>query len=169
MQAVISAAQVRDEKAPAAYIPIPDASRLIVDYDEFYHRKFKMPANYIRFSNTVEDVIGPAYCMDAADEKWLSGLNAKRDSNAVDISKRPVTELMFERFISELEKLTEEKRREQGGDVLAELTDLDSFLLLESNTSPIKVVAQKLYDYWHKKRSAQDDLKPLMARLKVRL
>lgn len=171
LQAVISAAQVRDSKAASVYIPTPDASRLIDYYDKLYSRPFKMPTNLIRFSNVVEDCIGTAYCMDADDMKWLKSYNAaqtkRRTKENSSAPAEHVSETDFERLLSELEKATDDRRREGGSEALADFSDLESFLLLEPSTSGLKSAATSIFEYWRKKRELQPDKKPLIPQLRV--
>lgn len=97
MQAVLSAAATRhqssarstrgsekDNPAPAAYIPTPDSTGLVDNYEELYpSRRWKDPVTYLKFSDTVEESTlfalanGFIYYMDERDEDWLERNNAE--------------------------------------------------------------------------------------------
>jgi enhancer of polycomb-like protein len=69
--------------ADAAYIPTPDATGIIDNYDALYPMSvFVEPSTYIRFSDTVEDVTGAPYTMDEEDRAFLEHLNARFASAA---------------------------------------------------------------------------------------
>ncbi|KAL2392520.1 hypothetical protein ABEF94_000097, partial [Exophiala dermatitidis] len=76
LQQAIKAAE-KAEKAKDAYIPTPPTIASDVQYDVLYPKGWKQPATYIRFSATVEDCSGVAYCMDEEDELALKLLNAR--------------------------------------------------------------------------------------------
>lgn len=96
MQAVLSAAATRQsgarstrgsEKgnpAPAAYIPTPDSTGLVDNYEVLYpSRRRKDPVTYLKFSDTVEESTlfalanGFIYYMDERDDEWLVRNNAE--------------------------------------------------------------------------------------------
>lgn len=54
-------------------MPPPQESK--VNYDELYPGRFTQPANYIRFSQTVEECIGCQYDMTEDDEAFLASYN----------------------------------------------------------------------------------------------
>lgn len=108
MQAVISAAQVR-EKAANVYIPIPDATQLIDYYTQLYNRPFRQPKSLIRFSSIVEDCIGTSYCMDEADDAWLREINSSMDE---DGTAQTITPDQFEILFTELERISETKQKD---------------------------------------------------------
>ncbi|KDQ21629.1 hypothetical protein BOTBODRAFT_50226 [Botryobasidium botryosum FD-172 SS1] len=68
--------------APAAHIPIPDATRLTENWVDYYPAsKWTDPATYIKFSDTVEETqtqaiaSGLTYVMDERDFEWLEKNN----------------------------------------------------------------------------------------------
>ncbi|PSK56674.1 hypothetical protein B9Z65_6298 [Elsinoe australis] len=80
LQAVISASAAASlgGKASQVYIPTPEVKSSHMKYDELYPPRFSSPTTYIRFSSTVEDCIGPAYCSTEEDDDFLSKLNTSR-------------------------------------------------------------------------------------------
>ncbi|KAI0047478.1 hypothetical protein FA95DRAFT_1518958 [Auriscalpium vulgare] len=93
LQAVLSAATQRQSSHRAtrggiekekqdAYIPIPDSTGLVEDYDRWYAaERWKDPASYIKTSENVEEAIsdslanGFTYLMDERDKEWLDRNN----------------------------------------------------------------------------------------------
>lgn len=93
LQAVLSAAShrhqsvgrsTRGEKAvaPAAYIPTPDSTGIVDNYDELYpSQRWEDPGVYIRSSETVDEAVSNAlvdaftYYMDERDKEWLDRNN----------------------------------------------------------------------------------------------
>lgn len=92
LQAVLSAASrhqsvgrsTRGEKAvaPAAYIPTPDSTGIVDNYDELYPpQRWEDPGAYIRSSETVDEAVSNAlidaftYYMDERDKEWLDRNN----------------------------------------------------------------------------------------------
>ncbi|KAI0372048.1 hypothetical protein BV20DRAFT_978623 [Pilatotrama ljubarskyi] len=93
LQAVLSAAASRHqaarstraaekESAPAAYIPTPDSTGIVQNYEELYPPgRWKDPQSYVKSSDTVEEAIsfslanGFIYYMDERDKEWLDKNN----------------------------------------------------------------------------------------------
>ena len=97
MQAVLSAAASRHqatarstrsgdtkekESAPAAYIPTPDSTGIVQNYEELYPPgRWKDPHSYVKSSDTVEEATsfalanGFIYYMDERDKEWLDKNN----------------------------------------------------------------------------------------------
>ncbi|GJE91699.1 enhancer of polycomb-like domain-containing protein [Phanerochaete sordida] len=94
LQAVLSAAATRhqssaratrgaEKEAPStAYIPTPDSTGKVENYDELYPPgRWKDPVTYVKSSDTVEESVdfalanGFAYYMDERDEEWLDKNN----------------------------------------------------------------------------------------------
>ena len=70
------------EKPPAAYIPTPDSTGLVDNYDDLYpSNHWKDPSTYLRWSSTVEESITNGlnnafvYYMDECDKEWLDKNN----------------------------------------------------------------------------------------------
>lgn len=98
MQAVLSAASHRtylaqkngrcsqdkatENATSAAYIPVPDAAGLVDNYaDNYPPDRWREPANYLKFSETIDECIvwaiadGFSYFMDERDKEWLEKIN----------------------------------------------------------------------------------------------
>ncbi|EGN97434.1 hypothetical protein SERLA73DRAFT_161474 [Serpula lacrymans var. lacrymans S7.3] len=96
LQAVLSAASQRHQSvvrstrgaaekvstAPAAFIPTPDSTGVVDNYEEFYPSgRWKDPVSYIKSSETVDEacahalVDGFAYFMDERDKEWFDRNN----------------------------------------------------------------------------------------------
>ncbi|KAI1789011.1 enhancer of polycomb-like-domain-containing protein [Ganoderma leucocontextum] len=95
LQAVLSAAASRHqattrntrsgdakESAPAAYIPTPDSTGVVQNYDDLYPPgRWKDPHSYVKSSDTVEEATsfalasGFIYFMDERDKEWLDKNN----------------------------------------------------------------------------------------------
>jgi enhancer of polycomb-like protein len=98
LQAVLSAASQRNQAGshrstrgstekksdttPAAYIPTPDSTGIVDNYEELYKpNRWEDPATYIRSSETVEECCENAlanqftYYMDERDKEWLDKNN----------------------------------------------------------------------------------------------
>ncbi|KAG8748285.1 Enhancer of polycomb-like protein 1 [Ceratobasidium sp. 414] len=89
LQAVLSAASLRAAGQPrasgsGAYIPTPDATGHVVDWEKHYPPgRWEEPEGYIRFSDTIEETQagaiagGCTYYMDEPDAEWLAKNNAE--------------------------------------------------------------------------------------------
>ncbi|KAG7444124.1 uncharacterized protein BT62DRAFT_971418 [Guyanagaster necrorhizus] len=91
LQQVLSEAALRTQASPrsgrgasekTSYIPTPDSTGHVKDYDKLYPaKKFTAPACYISSSQTVEEQLvaglahGCTYCMDERDAEWLEKRN----------------------------------------------------------------------------------------------
>lgn len=89
-----SAAAAVGGKVAQIYIPTPEARSSSIKYDDLYPRHFSAPQTYIRFSSTVEDCIGPPYCMDEDDSIFLSKLNQKGKDGEAKCSEDLFEEVM---------------------------------------------------------------------------
>lgn len=94
MQAVLSAASQQNHhnanmpardaanNAPAAYIPTPDSTGIVDNYEELYpSNRWKDPQTFVATSSTVEQACasglaaGLTYYMDERDKEWLDKNN----------------------------------------------------------------------------------------------
>ena len=96
MQAVLSAAATRhqsiarstraapdkDSSQPAAYIPTPDSTGIVQDYEQCYPpKRWHDPTSYVKSSDTLEECTSSAlvggfiYYMDERDKEWLDRNN----------------------------------------------------------------------------------------------
>jgi hypothetical protein len=140
LQAAISAAHVMGN-ATTIYIPTPDASKEVPDYDDLYPNNFKMPKSLIRTTEMLEHTMPMIYDMNEDDETWLTQYNAT--------ATRKMTEEQLELFIDQLEKLTKAK----GDDELATLQDIERAL----KSGPYIESGSILYAYWVEKRKAHEN------------
>ncbi|KAL1919669.1 uncharacterized protein VTP21DRAFT_1600 [Calcarisporiella thermophila] len=163
LQAAISAKQAAvttGEGAPL-YIPTPDASRHIENYDALYKNSFAMPSTLIRFSSTVEDCVGCPYCMDEEDEAWLVEHNKRAKKDAC------MTEDQFELVMSQLEKATNEKVPFLSMDVtqIPTLEDLES-TFVGGQLNRLRVFARHIYPHWKERRTKRGG-KQIMPQLRM--
>ncbi|TFK92974.1 hypothetical protein K466DRAFT_658885 [Polyporus arcularius HHB13444] len=70
------------ESAPAAFIPTPDSTGIVHDYEELYPPgRWRDPISYVKSSDTVEEATSYAlangfiYYMDERDQEWLNKNN----------------------------------------------------------------------------------------------
>jgi enhancer of polycomb-like protein len=131
-----------------AFIPTPDASITISNYDELYPKIWKEPSSLIRFSATVEESIGCSYCMDDEDEIWLRKFNSSRRSK-----DGPLSELSFEKIMSNFEDTTNERQPYLSTDptVIAPFEEFEStfeYLSLKA----LLPYAQHVYLHWKERR-----------------
>ncbi|RPB25342.1 hypothetical protein L211DRAFT_117046 [Terfezia boudieri ATCC MYA-4762] len=156
LQAAISASQtaVVGGQVPQIYIPTPDASKTICEYEALYPKRFSQPNSYIRFSSTVEDCCGTAYCMDSDDDKFLQKLNSNKRSTGAQCSEDTFEEVMqhFENTVAaklpylHLESDIEEK--------ITPLKDMEE-AFDESHSSAVRKFAKDIYDHWRQRRIAR--------------
>jgi len=130
-----------------AFIPTPDASKVISNYEGLYTKKWKQPGSLIRFSATVEESVGCSYSMDDEDEDWLKKFCT---------SKRPkecLQELEFEKIMSNFEDTTNERQPYLSTDpsVIAPFEEFEStfeYLSLKA----LLPYAQQVYAHWRERR-----------------
>ncbi|KAL7268454.1 Enhancer of polycomb-like protein 1 [Rhizina undulata] len=154
LQAAISASQAAavGAKVTQIFIPTPDASEIpIKRYECLYPKKFSQPASYIRFSSTVEDCSGTAYCMSTEDEKYLEKLNSMRRSGV------PVcTEDQFEFIMDQFENIIQLRQPFLSMDV----SNIMSWEDMESSFTGamdghLKLFAKSIYSYWKDQKIAR--------------
>ena len=151
LQVALDAAQkaaIDGKTLKKALIPTPDASRTILNYDQLYPKKWKEPSTLIRFSATVEESIGCSYCMDDEDEIWLKKFNNSRKSK-----DGPLSELSFEKIMSNFEDTTNERQPYLSTDptVIAPFEEFEptfEYLSLKS----LLPYAQHIYLHWKERR-----------------
>jgi len=151
LQVALDAAQksAHDGKAmKKAFIPTPDASRQIDNYDEIYQKKWHEPNSLIRFSATVEESVGCSYCMDDDDDIWLRKFNNSRRSK-----DGPLSELSFEKIMSNFEDTTSERQPYLSTDptVIAPFEEFEptfEYLSLKA----LLPYAQHVYQHWKERR-----------------
>lgn len=132
------------ESAPAAYIPTPDSTGLVDNYEELYPpNQWRDPVTYVKSSDSVEEATsfalanGFIYYMDERDKEWLDKNNEDRGEGS---SKRPsrkgkepesvtISEDEFELVMAMFEKITHEKA-EFLHHVSATFSDINSIRLI---------------------------------------
>ncbi|KAI0341412.1 hypothetical protein BDW22DRAFT_1358947 [Trametopsis cervina] len=137
LQAVLSAAATRHhsfsrstrggdkDTAPAAFIPTPDSTGTVDNYEELYPpNKWRDPVTYVKSSDSIEEATsfalanGFIYYMDERDKEWLDKNN--EEARGEGPSKRPsrkgketdavsLSEDEFELVMAIFEKVTHEK------------------------------------------------------------
>jgi len=130
-----------------AFIPTPDASRIISNYETLYAKNWKQPNSLIRFSATVEESVGCSYCMDDDDENWLSNFCKSRRP------REGLSGLSFEKVMSNFEDTTNERQPYLTTDpsVIAPFEDFEStfeYLSLKA----LLPYAQPIYQHWRERR-----------------
>jgi enhancer of polycomb-like protein len=151
LQVALDAAQksaIAGRSFKKAFIPTPDASRTISNYDELYPKRWKDPSSLIRFSATVEESIGCSYCMDDEDEIWLKKFNNSRRSK-----DGPLSDLSFEKIMSNFEDTTNERQPYLSTDptVIAPFEEFEptfEYLSLKA----LLPYAQHVYLHWKERR-----------------
>lgn len=85
------------------YIPTPNASNRIPDqdYQALYKQKHKQPSKLIRFSMTVEEMIGCPYAADEDDVAFLETYNSTRE--------KMLSEDNFEQIMHKFESITKQQ------------------------------------------------------------
>ncbi|ODQ55693.1 hypothetical protein SAICODRAFT_4924 [Saitoella complicata NRRL Y-17804] len=152
LQAAISAHQaaVVGAGVKQIYIPTPDASKTVSDYDKLYRAKYSEPSTYIRFSSTVEDCCGCLYNMDEEDEEWLTNLNSEKK-----IANEQCSEDAFELVMEQFENATNERQPYLAMDVsqIASYNDLEP-TFDDTSAAPYKHFAKFIYEHWKRRRVA---------------
>ncbi|KAF3926105.1 hypothetical protein ABW20_dc0110538 [Dactylellina cionopaga] len=168
LQAAISAANAAalGTKVKAAFIPTPDASKVIGNYDNLYRKIYSHPHSYIRFSSTVEDTSGNLYCIDEEDDEYLSQFNSKKSQSA------QCSEDKFEEAVSEYEMLTSLKQPFLGLNEdenlpihLMTYEEMEEAAFESDSRLGDNTYAKDLYSWWEQRRTKRKG-KPLMSSLK---
>ncbi|KAG4304975.1 hypothetical protein PORY_001650 [Pneumocystis oryctolagi] len=140
------------------YIPTPDASKIVDDYEKLYKKTFIEPSTFIRFSTTVEDCEGCSYSMNEEDSDWLLRFNDSKRSK-----ENYCSEDIFELIMNQFEFLANEK---QSCDI-SQVTDFSEFesALSGSPIASYKHFAKQIFPYW-KHRRISNNGKQLMPSLR---
>ncbi|KAG0173931.1 Enhancer of polycomb-like protein 1 [Apophysomyces sp. BC1015] len=149
LQAAISAAQaaVTTGAKVESYIPTPDASCVISldHYHGIYKKKFKEPSTLIRFSSTVEDVVGCPYVIDEEDEDFLNVHNSSKDP------RMEVDE--FEAVMWQFESITNQQLPHLNLDPSQIPSYADFFTMVPSNSYLCSLSnLEPIYAYWVTRR-----------------
>ncbi|EXJ85399.1 hypothetical protein A1O1_05763 [Capronia coronata CBS 617.96] len=163
LQQAIKAAEANkaDTKPKDAYIPTPPTVASDIQYDVLYPKGFQQPATYIRFSATVEDCSGVAYCMDEEDEAAWKSMNSN-----LPPGQPPCTEDQFEEVMNFFEETAQAKQPFAAVDnppvlPLEELQEQFD----EDTPAHVRILSQYVYDHWKTRRTATGN-RPLAPRLK---
>ncbi|KAJ2615317.1 Enhancer of polycomb-like protein 1 [Coemansia sp. RSA 1365] len=159
LQAAISATQAAASgSAPTkqVYIPTPDASKVVDEYDKLYPKNFPCPTSLIRSSETVEECCAPMYCMDDEDMEWLEAHNKSADS------KMSVDE--FEQAMDQLETVTRDMVFLRTEDI----PSLDHLAALAADREKAfsQKAAEQVFTHW-KRRREQREFKTVTASLQM--
>ncbi|KAJ4424644.1 Enhancer of polycomb-like protein 1 [Gnomoniopsis sp. IMI 355080] len=133
-------------------IPVPPPQASDLNYDELYASGWKKPANYIRFSSTVEDSIGCPYDMTEEDEAFLKAYNAKYPPS------QQLSEDDFERIMDVFEETASLSTPYAAVDkTIAPYSDMVSGLARLGVAMPhTNNLEKELYEYWRSRREACD-------------
>jgi enhancer of polycomb-like protein len=146
------------------FIPTPNTVELSAShYEALYPKRFSQPASYIRFSSTVEDCSGTAYCMSAEDEKFLEKMNAtKRPGGG-----QPCKIEDFEKIMDAFENIAQEKQPYMAMDVekILSYEELASGFDGSLSNDLIKFAAL-IYSHWREQRISREG-RPIIPILKV--
>ncbi|KAF2474186.1 uncharacterized protein BDR25DRAFT_340753 [Lindgomyces ingoldianus] len=152
LQAVISAAQAAASGSGVAqlYIPTPDAVASKLQYEDVYPRHFTQPATYIRFSSTVEDMIGCPYCMNDEDVTYLKSFNQKKGKGV------HCSEDEFEEVMNFFEEQSQQKQPYASVDnpPVLPFEDLEAEFD-ETISEPARRFAKDIYNHWKNQRLLQ--------------
>ncbi|KTW27378.1 hypothetical protein T552_02357 [Pneumocystis carinii B80] len=142
------------------YIPTPDASKIVDNYEKLYKKTFIEPSTFIRFSMTVEDSEGCPYSMNEEDSDWLLKFNGSKRSR-----ENYCSEDVFEFIMSQFEVLTNEKQCLYTD--VSQISDFSEFesAFVNSSIASYKYFAKKIYPYW-KHRRISNNGKQLMPSLR---
>jgi len=167
LQAVINASV--GAKTKQNYIPTPDAvPAKDVNYDELYPKTWKEPATYIRFSSTVEDMVGASYCMNEEDAIFLEQLNEGKDVDGKPLKDKShqCSEDTFEEVMSFFEESVQRLQPFANLDSAPTLT-LEE--MQQGREEPLSPEAERwlkqLYRYWQSRKGSRS----LMPAIKIRV
>ncbi|TGZ82688.1 hypothetical protein EX30DRAFT_384020 [Ascodesmis nigricans] len=144
LQAAINSAASGVSEKKKVVIPTPATSQLPdEDYAKRYPKRFKLPVSYIRFSSTVEDCNGTAYCMSGVDDKFLAELNSSRPGLP------PIKEDEFETIIDAYEAAIQVKQPFLATEPssISSYEDLEEYLDDALNPE-LKPIAKLVYGHW---------------------
>ncbi|EXJ79605.1 hypothetical protein A1O3_07884 [Capronia epimyces CBS 606.96] len=163
LQQAIKAAEASkaDAKIKDAYIPTPPTIASDIQYGVLYPKGFQQPATYIRFSATVEDCSGVAYCMDEEDELALKLINGRLPAGQV-----PCTEDQFEEVMNFFEETAQAKQPFAAVDSPPVLPLEELQEQFDDDTPAyVRIFSKYIYDHWKSQRTATGN-RPLAPRLK---
>jgi enhancer of polycomb-like protein len=130
----------------AVVIPTPEAAA-VPNYNSYY-KNYKLPSSLITFSQNVEEMIGPSYCMDDKDEVWMKIHNnqqKKKDGNS------SITCLEFESVMTEFERLANVCINNNNYNFPV-YEDITPFFLLTNPSLALKNASKDIYEHWRGRR-----------------
>jgi enhancer of polycomb-like protein len=144
LQKVLQAAAA----AAATEIPVPPPTESDINYDALYSINFAQPANYIRFSQTVEECIGCQYDMTEDDDTFLKVYNSKKPAQD-QISEDVFEEIMwvFEDTAAVSTPFASVDKTVVGYDLM-----VPSLSQLDSVFKGVMAHAKDVYEYWKQQR-----------------
>lgn len=145
------------------YIPTPEATASSLRYEDLYPKRFTQPQTYIRFSSTVEDMIGCPYCMTGEDAAFLRAYNANKDEAS------QCSENDFEEVMNFFEETSHSKQPYASVDN----TPVLSFEELEAEYDETigesaRRFAKDIYSHWKNQRMLKNN-RPLISNLKFEM
>lgn len=149
LQAVISAGHSGTKDI---LIPTPNTSEIpLAGFQKLYPKKFTQPTSYIRFSSTVEDCNGTAYCMSSADDDYVVKLNS--------VARKPlesISEDDFESVMDLYESTIQLRQPFLSVDVTSLLSYEEMKSAFEEGLEPsLKNIAKLLYPHWKEQKVAR--------------
>jgi enhancer of polycomb-like protein len=161
-QAIVGQSKSKNDQV---FIPTPDALPSSLKYETVYKKRFALPTTYIRFSSTVEDTSGAAYCLTEEDEEFLKTINTKRPATS------HINERQFEEVMQFFETTAMVKQPYAAVDhpPVLELEELQTALewdeVLQEDS---KQYLGEVYPHWKEERTKFDN-KSIMPSIKVRV
>lgn len=130
-------------------IPVPPPEESDVDYGALYSRSFAQPANYIRFSQTVEECIGCQYDMTDEDDEFLKSYNQKRPASG------QLSEDDFEQIMEVFEDTASISTPYASVDKTIVSYDMMVAGLHELQMPKVMNHAKDIYEYWRSRRAEE--------------
>lgn len=135
-----------------SFIPTPETVKAKgLNYDELYPRVFSQPATYVRFSATVEESIGVAYCINDEDSAFLAKLNDGKDFEGRD-RKDKLNQCSVENFEDVMTLFEEASARNQPFVAIDSPPILSLEEIEQSNEEHLSADARlwlkPIYAYW---------------------
>lgn len=158
-------------------IPVPPPQESGVDYGSLYSRQYKRPTQYLRFSETVEEVTGCPYNMTSADAVFLKAFNAKQPQQPQQQQKgaqgsipAPQSSQLSEDDFESIMAVFEETAAVHAPYASVDNTVVPYDVMYQELQLQIKEqrvlkVAQELYAYWKSQRQESGN-RPLHPTLK---
>lgn len=163
ISAAQAAAQGNAKVTQQLYIPTPEATASSLRYEDLYPKRFTQPQTYIRFSSTVEDMIGCPYCMTGEDAAFLRAYNSNKDEAS------QCSENDFEEVMNFFEETSHSKQPYASVDN----TPVLSFEELaaeydETIGESARRFAKDIYSHWKNQRMLKNN-RPLISNLKFEM